>query len=193
MLVQILFIGIFGNQEITVFGLTSNIGNLFYASVVFGMCLMMEIYGVEEARRTRNVLAGCVLAASLLGVVPVGSQILIASLAAFLAAQTVFIHLWERFRSRTIFLYNVGSSIATQAVDSIVFFPIAFVGIRTVEQMTGYALDGFLLKSLFAFVALPFYLGMVGLRKFNVVRKWSCTQCSHSKVCQDKAKYGGKT
>src|SRR3989304_2899301 len=92
MLVQILFIGIFGNQEITVFGLTSNIGNLFYASVVFGMCLMMEIYGVEEARRTRNVLAGCVLAASLLGVVPVGSQILIASLAAFLAAQTVFIH-----------------------------------------------------------------------------------------------------
>ena len=67
----------------------------------------------------------------------VAPRIMVASLSAFLAAQfldvMVFARLKKRHKRRLLFVRNNLSTIASQTVDSIVFYPIAFLGTPGVD------------------------------------------------------------
>lgn len=162
MVANILLIGLLGSKELVMFGFTSNIGNIFYATVILGSCLMLQLYGEREARKTIQAVGFTAIGVALLQVIPSTSRILVASLTAFMLAQTVLIYSWQWFGRLRV----LGSSIVAQAVDSIVFFPLAFLTQLPVIQMVDFAWQGFVLKAMFAVASLPFFFAVkrIGVR-----------------------------
>ncbi len=61
-------------------------------------------------------------------------------------------HLWTR---------TIGSTIVGEAADSLIFYPVAFLGIWTLEQVLGVMLMNYLLKVGWEVVATPLTYGVV--------------------------------
>ncbi|MHA3685183.1 queuosine precursor transporter [Leucobacter sp. HY1910] len=151
---------------------------LFPLAYVLGDVLA-EVYGLKASRRAIFAAFGLALIASLtillvqvsppaagwdnqeafaavLGFVP---RIVAASLAAFLAGQLVNAWVLDRLRRRTSgrFLRTrlIGSTIAGQLIDTLLFCTIAFAGIITGVDFVMYVVLGYVVKVLAEVVLLP--------------------------------------
>lgn len=65
-------------------------------------------------------------------------------------------HLWSR---------TIGSTLVGEAVDSIIFYPLAFLGIWAPEQVVSVMIANYFLKSGWEVVMTPFTYGLVGWLK----------------------------
>lgn len=151
---------------------------LFPLAYVLGDVLA-EVYGLKASRRAIFMAFGLALIASLtillvqvsppaagwenqeafaavLGFVP---RIVAASLAAFLAGQLVNAWVLDRLRRRTSgrFLRTrlIGSTVAGQLIDTLLFCTIAFAGIITGIDFVMYVVLGYVVKVLAEVVLLP--------------------------------------
>lgn len=92
-------------------------------------------------------------------------RITLASCIAFLAGSFVSIYAMSRKKVKTKGGKIAGrlalSSVMGEATDSLVFFPIAFLGVLTVKEMFNQMLFQFILKTVFELILIPVIVPMI--------------------------------
>jgi uncharacterized integral membrane protein (TIGR00697 family) len=179
-IINLVIIGIFGAKLITVFGLVTNAGNVFYACVFFATHFLLERYGKREGLKTILLGTSFVLffvvmsqfATKFIGLPLSDStndailtlfafsiRITSASILAYIFAQYVNIFFYEWIKKKTqskyLWLRSNGANIVAQLVDSLLFFSIAFFDLPG-PLLVQTILVGWLIKSLVVFIGTPF-------------------------------------
>lgn len=116
-------------------------------------------YGPARARRV--VVVGFALAV-VLSIVLASPRIALASGTAFLFAQALDVHVFDRLRDRVWWLPPLVSSLLGSALDTVLFFSLAFAG--TGLPWAGWAIGDFGVKVAVALAMLPAFRLLVGLR-----------------------------
>ncbi|TVQ98557.1 MAG: VUT family protein [Desulfovibrionales bacterium] len=167
-------------KTIELFGLTTTLGNILYASVFFSTDLLNEHYGREEAKKAvilgflslilavtyMQIALVFIPAASdfaqphleaIFGVLP---RIVLASMVAYLVSQWHDIwafHFWKaRTGGKHLWLRNNASTLASQFLDTIIFCSIAFLGMFPMEVWIQIVISTYLIKLLVAVLDTPF-------------------------------------
>ena len=188
--VNLILVSIMGAKVVTFFGFETNAGNTYYAGVFLAIQLLLERYGKGESWRAVWMGLGAIVffmvmarfavyqmtptylsqGASdairmLFGFIP---RIAIASIIAFVAAQFINITLYDALHKKTgqhwLWLRSVAATVSGQAVDSVLFFSIAFLGVLPVGALIGVMLTGFVVKVLIGIVGIAFLY----LNRFNI-------------------------
>jgi queuosine precursor transporter len=173
----------------TAFGLEFSIAVLFFpASYLFGD-ILTEVYGYARARRVVWIGFGAMGFASLMswltvvfppaadwphqaayetvfGLVP---RITVASLAAFWCGAFVNSFVLAKLKVATggkaLYARTIGSTIAGEAIDTVLFFGIAFYGVWDLKLLLSVALTEYVLKVLWEVLATPFTYKLVAALK----------------------------
>lgn len=181
-------------KTVELFGLTTTLGNVLYASVFLATDLLSEFYGKKEARK--GVLLGFVALvmmvaymqialyfkpapddfaqphlAALFGFLP---RIALASMVAYLISQMhdvwAFHAIKERTGSKLLWLRNNASTMVSQLLDSVIFCIIAFWGMFPIEVFWEIMLSTYIIKVAVAALDTPFiYLAKRIFPKDDVV------------------------
>lgn len=167
-------------KTVELFGMTTTLGNILYASVFLSTDLLSEFYGKEEAKR--GVLMGFVMLVlatvymqlalqfkpspddfaqphlqAIFGFLP---RVALASMAAYLVSQTHDVwafHFWkDRTGGKHLWLRNNLSTIVSQLLDSAIFCCIAFLGVFPMEVFYEILFTTFFIKLLVAVADTPF-------------------------------------
>lgn len=156
-------------------------GVLFFPiSYLFGDVLT-EVYGYARSRRVIWAGFGALLFASLMAFVVVNlpmaktmnvetqkslemifgqtPRIVAASLVAFFAGEFVNSFVLAKMKiwaeGKNLWLRTIGSTFAGEAVDSLIFYPIAFLGVWSTEQVLTVMWSNYLLKVVWEIIATP--------------------------------------
>ena len=173
----------------TVFGFTFGAGVLFFPiSYVFGDVLT-EVYGYARARKVVWAGFGALLFASLMSAIvlafPPASgwphqaafetvfggtpRIALASLIAYFSGELtnsfVLAKMKVKTEGRFLWMRTIGSTIAGEAVDSLIFYPLAFLGVWTTRQVLAVMFSNYLIKVGWEAVMTPFTYRIVGFLK----------------------------
>ena len=149
--VNLILVAVFGAKLITIFGLTTNAGNVFYACVFLAVHFLLErrekkttsnviLYGAafilffsimsQFTVRFVGVAASDVANGAILSLFSLSPRIFLASITAYVFAQYINIFAYEWIRARTrgrlLWLRSNGANVLSQLVDSLLFFTIAF-------------------------------------------------------------------
>ncbi|MEV5054074.1 queuosine precursor transporter [Arthrobacter sp. LAR12-1-1.1] len=123
-----------------------------FASLCYWVIIALPGFGDEYGASKQAALEGA------LGPVP---QIVLASLLAFLAGQTInswiLVKMKVRTGERSLWARIMGSSVAGEFVDTLIFCSIAasVIGITDAGMFVNYVLVGFLYKTLVEFAFVP--------------------------------------
>lgn len=180
----IVFNLILGNLQVIktveLFGLTTTLGNILYASVYLATDLLSEFYGKEQAKR--GVLLGfvCLVMMTLymqvalmfspspedfaqphlqaiFGFMP---RLALASLTAYIVSQTHDVWAFHTLKDRTagkhLWLRNNLSTMVSQLLDSLVFCLIAFWGVFEGSVLVEIFITTYLFKAVVALLDTPF-------------------------------------
>ena len=167
-------------KTIELFGLTTTMGNILYASVFFSTDLLNEHYGREEAKKAvilgflsliltvayMQIALAFIPAASdfaqphleaIFGILP---RIVLASMVAYIVSQWHDIwafHFWKaRTGGKHLWLRNNASTMASQFLDTMIFCSIAFLGVFPLEVWIQIIISTYLIKLLVAVLDTPF-------------------------------------
>ncbi len=167
-------------KTVELFGLTTTLGNVLYASVFLATDLLSEFHGKREARK--GVLLGFVTLLmmvtymqvalyfrpatddfaqphlqALFGFMP---RIALASMVAYLVSQLhdvwAFHAIRERTGGRMLWLRNNASTMVSQFLDSAIFCTIAFWGLFPVNVFWEIMLSTYIIKVVVAVLDTPF-------------------------------------
>ena len=177
------------SKRATVFGFTFGAGVLFFPiSYVFGDVLT-EVYGYARARKVvwagfaallfASVMSAIVLAfpsardwphqAAFETVFAGTPRIALASLVAYFAGELtnsfVLAKMKVRTEGRFLFARTIGSTIAGEAVDSLIFYPLAFLGVWSTQQVMAVMVANYLIKVGWEAVMTPFTYRIVAFLK----------------------------
>jgi len=119
------------------------------------------------ARARRVVLVGFALAV-VLSIVLASPRIALASGTAFLLAQTLDVQVFDRMRDRVWWLPPLVSSLLGSALDTALFFSLAFAG--TGLPWMGWAIGDFGVKITVALALLPAFRLLAGTRAVAAAR-----------------------
>lgn len=96
-------------------------------------------------------------------------RIVLASLLAFWAGEFVNSFVLAKMKlwtsGRYLFTRTIGSTIAGEAVDSVIFYPVAFLGTWPTEQVIAVMIGNYIIKVLWEVLATPFTYAIVGFLK----------------------------
>jgi len=167
-------------KTIELFGITATLGNILYGSIFFATDVISELYGPKEAKRA--VLIGfssllimtlymqfsllftptpedfaSVHLNALFGFMP---RIALGSLTAYLISQLHDVWAYNFWKEKTggkhIWLRNNLSTMVSQAIDSIVFCLIAFLGLFPTSVWLEILLTTYFFKFIVAIFDTPF-------------------------------------
>jgi len=178
--VNLILIGIFGAKLISVFGLVTNVGNVFYACVFLATHFLIERYGKNNTFHVIWFGLGVVVFFSLMSQFVVYSyglslsevanssiamlfsfspRVIIASILAYLFAQYINISIFSWMSVKTtgklLWLPSNVAYIISQLVDSMFFFSIAFYDLSG-PHLVQAIMIGWLLKSIVVLIGTPF-------------------------------------
>ena len=166
-------------------------GVLFFPiSYLFGDVLT-EVYGYKRSRRVIWAGFGALVFASLMSYIvtslPPAStmsaeqqnavnmifgqtwRIVLASLVAFWLGEFVNSFVLAKMKvatdGRFLWLRTIGSTFAGEAVDSLIFYPVAFFGTWSNEQVVSVMIGNYFIKVLWEVVATPLTYAIVGYLK----------------------------
>ena len=165
---------------VTLFGMTTTLGNILYASIFFATDVLGEMYGKKEARQgvwlgfIMLLLATAYMQIALLfqpaetdfihpdlvRIFSLYPRVAAASLAAYLISQ--FHDVWAfdfwkiRARGRFLWLRNNASTMVSQALDTIIFCSIAFWGVLPWGDFLQILFTTYVLKFVVAAMDTPF-------------------------------------
>jgi len=167
-------------KTVELFGLTTTLGNVLYASVFLSTDLLSEYYGKEEAKRgvilgfLALTLATAYMQIALLFTPAEGDfahehlsaifgfmpRIALGSMAAYLVSQThdvwAFHFIRQRTGERMLWLRNNASTLVSQALDSTIFCFIAFFGLFETRVFIQILITTYIMKALVGFLDTPF-------------------------------------
>lgn len=167
-------------KTVEMFGLTTTLGNILYASVFLATDMLSELHGKAEAKKA--VLMGFVsllmmtaymqLALlfvpgaedfahphleALFGFMP---RIALASLAAYLVSQMHDVWAFHKLKQHTggrhLWLRNNASTLVSQFLDSAIFCTIAFYGLFPTNVFTEILVSTYVIKLAVALLDTPF-------------------------------------
>lgn len=167
-------------KTVELFGMTTTLGNVLYASVFLSTDILSEFHGKEEA--TRAVLLG--FATLLMTVIymhlalmfkPAASdfvqphleaifsflpRVAIGSLAAYLVSQLNDVHLFhalkDKYNGRHLWLRNNASTLFSQLLDSVIFCFIALWGLFPTDVWIEIFITTYVMKVVVAIMDTPF-------------------------------------
>ena len=166
-------------------------GVLFFPiSYLFGD-ILTEVYGYARSRKVIWAGFGALIFASLMSVIVTnlpsaptmeaekqraiemifGStpRIVLASLTAFWLGEFVNSFVLAKMKlfmsGKFLFVRTIGSTIFGEIADSLVFYPIAFYGIWSNEQLISVMIGNYFIKVLWEIIATPFTYLIVGFLK----------------------------
>ena len=169
---NMVFIVFFAGKLMMFDGLITNIGTVFYATVMAGQIFILEKYGFERAKTTINsiifvlsiaftlgyivylfpILPHNEIAKSINNVIFSSWRIIWSAYLAFYIAQSLFLIVWKRLESQWFYIRNIAGIITIQFIDSVLFFTVAF-GYST--KLFALICLGFLVKIAIGFIFLP--------------------------------------
>ena len=170
-LLNMVLVTLFGGVLFDWAGYTTNCGNVWYADVMLTQWLVMRRFGWRNGlRAAASIFVGLLMlllmAATLqaqlsdspldraYGVVIVASRnFTVASFMAFWLGQGVLIAIYRAYDKRRLWLCYGVAIVAAQAVDSAVFFPVAFNSFDI--SLLNAALAGFVVKIWLGLLAMP--------------------------------------
>lgn len=167
-------------KTVELFGLTTTLGNILYASVFLSTDLLSEFYGKKEARK--GVLLGFVTLLMMVGYMQIAlyfqpaesdfaqphlqalfgflPRVAFASMAAYLVSQLHDVWAFHAIRARTgerlLWLRNNASTMVSQLLDSAIFCFIAFWGVFPMEVFLEILLSTYIIKVAVAAMDTPF-------------------------------------
>ncbi|MEP7212083.1 MAG: queuosine precursor transporter [Acidobacteriota bacterium] len=166
-------------------------GVLFFPiSYLFGD-ILTEVYGYKRSRRVIWAGFGALVFASLMSYIvtslPPAStmsaeqqnavnmifgqtwRIVLASLVAFWLGEFVNSYVLAKMKVATdgkfLWLRTIGSTFAGEAVDSLIFYPIAFLGTWSNQQVVSVMIGNYFIKVLWEVLATPLTYAIVGYLK----------------------------
>jgi len=173
----------------TLFGFTFGAGVLFFPiSYVFGD-ILTEVYGYARARKVVWAGFGALLFASLMSAIVLAfppaegwphqaafetvfggtPRIALASLIAYFSGELTNSFVLAKMKiateGRFLWARTIGSTIAGEAVDSLIFYPLAFLGVWTTGQVVTVMLTNYLVKVGWEAMMTPFTYRIVGFLK----------------------------
>jgi len=178
---------------IMIFGLEATLGNIMYGTIFLATDVLNELFGKKEARKA--VFIGFFVMIITVIIMTIALQfnphpedfaqgaletifgfmprILLASLTAFIISQLIDVNVFDKIKEKLpdnkyLWIRNNLSTIFSQAVDTLIFVPIAFLGIVTTEVLFGIMVSTYLIKVLVAALDTPFiYL----IKKINPIKE----------------------
>ena len=180
------FATILGNiavcKNVDIFGISTTAGNILYASTFLVTDILSEKYGKKEAARavkysftvmllwlvgTQLILwfspnANDFVDGSLKAVFGLVPRITIASVIGYICSQTIDVFLYHFIWSKTgngpkmLWLRNNGSTLISQAVDTVVFVTLAFWGTYPTEVFISILWTTYVFKAIVALADTPF-------------------------------------
>ena len=173
----------------TVWGFTFGAGVLFFPiSYIFGDVLT-EVYGYARARKVVWAGFGAIIFASFMSWVIVSlppamgwndqhayesvfgqtPRIVFASLAAFFAGEFANSFVLAKMKiltnGRYLWTRTIGSTIVGEGVDSIVFYPLAFLGVWQPRLVVTVMLSNYVIKVVWETIVTPITYKVVGFLK----------------------------
>jgi uncharacterized integral membrane protein (TIGR00697 family) len=173
----------------TVFGFTFGAGVLFFPiSYVFGDVLT-EVYGYARARKVVWAGFAALIFASLMSAIVLAfppapgwphqaafetvfantPRIALASLVAYFAGEFtnsfVLAKMKVAMAGRRLYARTIGSTIAGEAVDSLIFYPLAFLGVWTTAQVMAVMASNYAIKVAWEALMTPFTYRIVSFLK----------------------------
>ncbi|MEV7603889.1 queuosine precursor transporter [Paenarthrobacter sp. NPDC089322] len=130
-----------------------------FASLCYWVIIILPGFNDEYGVAKQAAIEGA------LGPVP---QIVVASLLAFLAGQTInswiLVKMKQRTGEKTLWARLMGSSVVGEFVDTLIFCSIAasVIGITDAGSFVNYVLVGFLYKTAVEFIFVPITMAVVG-------------------------------
>ncbi len=179
-------------KTISIFGLTTALGNIVYSSMFLVTDILNENYSKNEAQRavwigffvliSTTIIMQLtlffqpsvedVLGDSLKNIFTFMPRIALASLSAYLLSQHhdvfIFQKLKNLFGKKKLWLRNNLSTITSQLIDNVVFTLIAFTGIYSWQVIFEIFITSYILKMVVAFFDTPF---VYWARKIKFYRK----------------------
>ncbi len=178
---------------IEIFGLTATLGNIMFGTLFLATDALNEKYGVKEAKRAVYVgffslLAMVIIMQFVLRFTEYGDgdvqeafemifgllpRLALGSLTAYLISQILDVHLFQKIREKfpsdkMLFVRNLGSTMISQFVDSIVFVPIAFLGVVPANVLWQIILTTYIIKIMVAALDTPFIYLMKHIKPLNM-------------------------
>jgi len=176
---------ILANIQVTklvlLFGLEATLGNILYGTIFLATDVLNELFGKKEARKAVFIGFFVMIITVILmtialqfnphpedfaqgaletifGFMP---RILLASLTAFIISQLIDVYVFDKIKQKLpdnkfLWIRNNLSTIFSQAVDTVIFVPIAFIGVVSTEVLFGIMLSTYLIKVLVAALDTPF-------------------------------------
>ena len=176
---------ILANIQVTklvmIFGLEATLGNIMYGTIFLATDVLNELFGKKEARKAVFIGFFVMIITVILmtialqfnphpedfaqgaletifGFMP---RILLASLTAFIISQLIDVYVFDKIKQKLpdnkyLWIRNNLSTIFSQAVDTVIFVPIAFIGVVSTEVLFGIMLSTYLIKVLVAALDTPF-------------------------------------
>lgn len=167
---------------IDLFGFSTTAGNVLYASTFLVTDILSEKYGKKAATRavaysftimvlwligTQLILwftpnENDTISATLAAVFGLVPRVTLASLAGFIASQNIDVFLyhliWEKSGAGKgrLWLRNNGSTLLSQAVDTVIFTTLAFWGVYPAPVFWSILLTTYLFKAIVALLDTPF-------------------------------------
>ena len=167
---------------VDIFGFSTTAGNVLYASTFLVTDILSEKYGKKDAARavaysfsimvlwmlgTQLILlftpnANDYISESLNVVFGLVPRITIASLIGFVCSQNFDVFLYHFIWSKTgnnsdkLWLRNNGSTLTSQAVDTVIFTTLAFWGVYPLSVFLSIMLTTYLFKAVVALLDTPF-------------------------------------
>lgn len=173
----------------TVAGVTFGAGILFFPiSYIIGDVLT-EVYGFERARRViwtgfAALIFMAVMSWIVVSLPPAQGwdgqtayeavfggtwRIVLASITAFWAGEFVNSYVLARMKvateGRHLWARTIGSTVVGQGIDSLIFYPIAFLGVWTTQQVVTVMVTNWLMKVAWEVVLTPATYAVVGWLK----------------------------
>ena len=169
-------------KSVDMFGVSTTAGNVLYASTFLVTDILSERYGKDEAKKavmySFSVMLIWLLGTQLIlwftpndsdfvneslkvvfGLVP---RITVASLAGYIVSQSIDVFLYHLIWKKTgndrskLWLRNNGSTLISQAIDTVIFVTIGFLGSYPAPVFISVMLTTYLFKAVVALLDTPF-------------------------------------
>ncbi|MDY0024055.1 MAG: queuosine precursor transporter [Candidatus Izemoplasmatales bacterium] len=168
-------------KMVVLFGLDANLGNIMYGTIFLATDVLNELFGKKEAKKA--VFIGFIVMVitvivmtiaitfnphpedfaqgalqTIFGYMP---RILLASLIAFIVSQLTDVYVFDKIKSKLpsnkfLWVRNNLSTILSQAIDTAIFVPIAFLGKVSAEVLIGLLISTYIIKIIVAILDTPF-------------------------------------
>lgn len=167
-------------KTVQLFGLTTTLGNVLYASIFLSTDLLSEFFGKKEAQKGvllgfLALVAGTLYMQLALQFVPAADdfaqphlqtifgfmpRIALGSMAAYLISQWSDVTIFHKIREKTgesrLWLRNNVSTLTSQFLDSAIFCTIAFYGVFPLPVFMEIMLSTYVIKMLMGILDTPF-------------------------------------